>query len=677
MMSIKGLGQLARVALSATLLSLCASTALAQGEDITGPAPVDQFHPDRNLDAKPLYGGRAIVHLASLPKNMCYPIENSAVTRRMLFEVHESLLSRDWETFEYEPCLVTSWDSEDMLVLADGAAAKYGGAVVDVRVKDPKAAEEGGQVEARVIYGAVEDMGDYYTVTPRSRGSVLAEKIEVAREDVVHLELGTVLTFYLRDDVVWQPYTHSSGKRIAGHKLDAKDVLFSWSIYANPGVDCDEKRYAFEKVTRGELIDDLALRFFFEGQYFGAISTLGQDMTIMPSHVYNLADKDNPDYDPQASLAQQAKFLNEHSANRLWVGLGPYRVTEYSQQWVQAERFDDYFDPANGGYLDVIRWRYIDDDNAALNALLNGELDYFERVKSADYFGETTQKPSFTDRYYKGYHYLGTYGYTGWNLYRPQLAEKAVRQALAHAFDFDSYLTNTYKNLARQVTGPFPFNSPAYDHSVAQLSYDPDLAIEMLEDAGWYDRDGDDIVDKDGVPLVIDFMMPSGNDASKTLGLTMQEAFGEIGVKLNIVGFEWATFLDRFKKRDFDAANLAWVPDLESDPEPLWHSKWGEMGKEGSNNSGVREPELDKLIAAGQRELDFKKRQEIWKAMHRFIYDVQPYMFGFNVPAKFAMTKRLFGYQNFAIDPGYSIREWYFIDPQEPNTRTTRVKATE
>nr|MBC8451135.1 hypothetical protein [Planctomycetota bacterium] len=249
--------------------------------------------------------------------------------------------------------------------------------------------------------------------------------------------------------------------------------------------------------------------------------------------------------------------------------------------------------------------------------------------------------------------------------------------ALAHAFDSNSYLKNTYKNLARQVTGPFPFNSPAYDHSVEPLVYDPDLAIEMLEDAGWYDRDGDDIVDKDGVSLVINFMMPSGNDASKTLGLKMQESFAEIGVKLNIVSYEWATFLSRFKKRDFDAANLAWVPDLESDPEPLWHSKWGEMGKEGSNNSGVREPELDKLIAAAQREIDFDKRQEIWKAMHRFIYDLQPYLFGFNVPSKFAMTKRIYGYQNFAIDPGYSIRRWYFIDPKEPNTRTTRLKAAQ
>jgi len=675
MMSIKGLGQKARVALTICLVTFSGQSALAQDGGGAEMGVVDQFHPD-HVDGEnlaPLYGGRVIVHLSSLPKNMCYPIENSAVTRRMLFEVHESMLSRDWETFKYEPCLVTAWDEEDMLVLKDGAAAKYPGAVVDVRVKDPEG-KDGAQVDARVVYGKVEDMGDYYRVSPLSKASVLTEPLQVAREDVAHAELGTVFTFYLKDDVTWQPYTSPGGTTIEGHKLDAKDVMFSWKLYSNPGIDCDEKRYAFEKVTRGELIDDQTVRFFFESQYFGAISTLGQDMTIMPTHVYDLSDPDNPDFDESATEAQQAKFFNEHPANRLWVGLGPYRVTNYDQQWVQAERFDDYFDKDNAGYVDVIRWRMIDDDNAAMNALLNGELDYFERVKSADYFGEATQKPSFMDKFYKGYHYLGTYGYTGWNLYRPQLAEKEVRQALAHAFDSETYLKNNYKNLARQTTGPFPYNSPAYDHSVKAFEYDPELAIEMLEDAGWYDRDGDDIVDKDGVALTIDFMMPSGNDASKGLGLTMQEAFAEIGVKVNIVGFEWATFLDRFKKRDFDGANLAWVPDLESDPEPLWHSKWGEMGKQGSNNSGVREPELDRLIAAGQRELDFDKRQEVWRAMHRFIYDLQPYLFGFNVPSKFAMTKRIRGYKNYAVDPGYSIREWYFVDPAEPGTRTARTK---
>ena len=669
MMPIQGLGQMARVALPAIWLFFATLPALTQGEPAPGLAPVDAFHPDPRPDATPLYGGRASVHVSSLPASLCYPIESSAVTRRILGEVHESLLSRDWETFEYQPRLVTAWVAEDMLVLTDSSAAQHGDSVVDVLVRDPRA---GGQVAARVIYGQVEVESEVYRVTPSSKDSALARPLDVACGDVARLERGAVMTFTLRDDVVWHPYLPEGGKEIAGHALDADDVLFSWSLFANPEVDCDAKRYAFQEVTRGERVDDRTVRFFFEGQYFDALDTLGQGLTILPAHVYDLHDADNPDYDPRATAAQQAKFLNEHSANRQWVGLGPYRVTEYGAEWIQAERFDDYFDPANGGYLDGIRWRYLD-DSAALTALWNGELDYFERLTSADYFGAATQKPSFTERFYKGYHYLGTYDHTSWNLTRPQLAEKAVRRALAHAFDFDAYRKNTYRGLARQVTGPFPYDSPSYDHSVAPLSFDPDLAGELLADAGWYDRDGNGIVDKDGADLVIDFMIPAGNGASEALGLTLQESLARIGVKLRITSYEWATFVERFRKRDFDAANVSRTASFESDAEPMWHSKWGAVGVSGSNSSGVREPELDALIEAAQHELDFGKRQALRRAMHRLLYDLQPFLFGLNVPAKFAMTKRLFGYQNFALDPGYSIRRWYFLDPSEPGTRATRL----
>ena len=78
------------------------------------------------------------------------------------------------------------------------------------------------------------------------------------------------------------------------------------------------------------------------------------------------------------------------------------------------------------------------------------------------------------------------------------------------------------------------------------------------------------------------------------------------------------------------------------------------------------------MILAGQREIDFERRQEIWQAIHRFIHELQPYLFGYNVPQKFAVSKRIRGFQTSAIDPGYMIRRWYFVDPEEPGTRPSR-----
>lgn len=66
----------------------------------------DLFHPARapGADGKrpaapaPAYGGRATVHLERLPRTLNNVLENQGAIRRMMYELHETLLLRDWET---------------------------------------------------------------------------------------------------------------------------------------------------------------------------------------------------------------------------------------------------------------------------------------------------------------------------------------------------------------------------------------------------------------------------------------------------------------------------------------------------------------------------------------------------------------------------------------------------
>ncbi|NRA97679.1 MAG: hypothetical protein HRU14_15900, partial [Planctomycetes bacterium] len=513
--------------------------------EVTGPgeAPVDVFHPDKveGEELTPLYGGRVIVHLSSLPKHINYVTENSAVTRRMLYEVHEMLLHHDWEHHDYRPRIASGYTVEDLLILADGAEIRYPGAK-KLRVR-PLGYEE--NFEGYVLYGAISELaGGSYRVEPQTAGgSASSAPVDVSEEDCLSVERGCALTFVLRDDVFWHPAEGEANGRpysISGRKVDARDVYFSWDLYSNQHVDCDEKRFMFEKIADCEVIDDLTVRFFYQEQHFLTLDTIGVSLTILPSHIYDLSDPENPWHDPDASDLEQGRHINENRHNQLWIGVGPYRIVQWNQQFVEARRFEEYFDPDNGGYMDIIRWRYVGVDNTAWLAVVNGELDYFERIKSADYFGAATQKPVFTDQFYKGYKYLGTYNYTGWNSHRPYLSDKRVRQALAYAFPADEYLRTFYRDLARRGSGSAPYNSAAYDHSLKPYPFDLERARQLLEDAGYYDTDGNKIVDKDGRDLVIEFMMPSGNDASKNLGLVMQENFALIGIKLEFAAMEWA-----------------------------------------------------------------------------------------------------------------------------------------
>ncbi|MEM8711538.1 MAG: ABC transporter substrate-binding protein [Planctomycetota bacterium] len=633
-------------------------------------------------DETPLFGGRVILHIPSMPENMSYPIENSAETRRMLYEVHETLLLEDWESTELVPNVAHTFYVEDLVILKPDASVE---GAIDVQVHRALDQQIEGKerelVPAKAVYGDIADGGADWKITSDSPGSDFAGGISVPKDAVDRVEKGAVYTFALRDDVRWHEsrvYEGDDLAKIKGQMLNADDVYFSWSIYSNPAVDCNEKRFQFEPISGCNVVDEHTVRFFGASQNAFTFKTLGRALTLLPSHIFNLADPDCPDHDPNASMAKQAEHINVNDHNKMWVGVGPYQITTHSQQWIEASRFVDesgkpaYFDVAKRpGYVDTIRWRYIPDDQAAMVALENGEVDFFQRVKPADYFGPRTNSDDFNEGFNKGYFYLGHYGYTGWNMYRPQLKELVVRKAIALAFDNESYLANQYKGLGRQTTGPVPYDSDGYPHDLEPLAYDPDLALEMLEDAGWYDRNGNDIADKDGVELEIEFLYPSGNDASKILGRTIQDSVKPLGIKINLASLEWATFLERMKQRKFDAVNLAWVPELESDPEQLWHSKWGlEEKLNTSNNSGVVDPNVDRMIAEIQREVNRPARMELWKKFHAYIYgEVQPYLFGFNVPRKFAISNRLGKIKHTPIDPGFIVRDWYFIDPSVPGTR--------
>ena len=340
---------------------------------------------------------------------------------------------------------------------------------------------------------------------------------------------GGAATFVLRDDVRWHPWGEMDDQR-----LDARDVLFSFSIYANPGIECGERRYQFEKVAAAERVDERTVRFLLGRQDAWGVADLGA-MFLFPSHLYDLSDPDNPDHDPEAGDEEQARYVNDNPRNTLWVGLGPWRVTSFEGDRIEAERVEGYFDPARAGYLDRLRWRRFADDAAALQALLAGELQFFDRLSSGDFFGERTRDASFTERCYKAWATRGAFNYVCWNTHAPQLADARVRRALGHCLDVEAdVLRGYYKGLGNVVTGPFPFHSPGYDHSVAPLGLDLDRARALLAEAGWYDRDGDGWVDRDDQRLSLEFAAISGNPFTLQVAQLLQQNLRADGVELEL-----------------------------------------------------------------------------------------------------------------------------------------------
>ncbi|MEX1025618.1 MAG: ABC transporter substrate-binding protein [Planctomycetota bacterium] len=599
---------------------------------VGGPGPVtpDRFHPDHQPDAEgnrppmpPVRdGGRVIVHLASMPRHINYMTENSAVSRWILREVHDFLIKRDWSTWEHEGNLAREFWQEDRVETKDG----------------------------RTFAGEVTRTAEALTVTPIAAGNALTEPVTLALDEVEGIFEGTIITCDLVE-TEWHD----------GHPFDAADVHFSWQCYRNPHVDCEDVREGQSKVTQCEVLGERLVRFTFDEPYFLALDVFDA-LTIVPSHHYNLSDPDNEAFvagvDPLGE--QQGSFVNDNPHNFDWIGLGPYRMVEVNDQYLEAVKIDDYFDPARAGHVEKIRWRCIPNDDAAKAALINGELDYFARLRSEDYLGDFCRQDAFVEDYYAGYSYQPRMQYVAWNARRPQLADPEVRRALAHAMDWDEFIATQASGLGVRIVSTVFYLSPMYDHSIRPIPYDLGKAEEILEDAGWYDRNGNGIRDKDGVELEFSYLMTPGNKASEIMFNKLKENFDKIGVLLDSEKREWATFIEHVKEKDFDAMGMAWVLEVESDPYQLWHSDSGK--NRGSNYPGVYDERLDDLIRQIQVTVDDEARQKLWFEFQRINYELQPYMYTYMVPIKFAMSKRVRGFKSYGLNPGYSIRDWYIVD---------------
>jgi peptide/nickel transport system substrate-binding protein len=83
-------------------------------------------------------------------------------------------------------------------------------------------------------------------------------------------------------------------------------------------------------------------------------------------------------------------------------------------------------------------------------------------------------------------------------------------------------------------------------------------------------------------------------------------------------------YQDFLKKRDFDAITLGWGANApESDPKQIFHSE--SIKNQGDNFAQWNNPEADKYIDLGRKELDFEKRMKYWQAFERVMHEDQPY----------------------------------------------------
>ena len=133
----------------------------------------------------------------------------------------------------------------------------------------------------------------------------------------------------------------------------------------------------------------------------------------------------------------------------------------------------------------------------------------------------------------------------------------------------------------------------------------------------------------------------------------MKEDLRRAGIEMRVERFEWAVFIQRIQRKEFDATTLAWNLGYSSDPYQLWHSS---QSSGGSNFVSFTNAEADSIIERARQEFVQDKRLALYQRFNHIIHEEQPYTFLFCNPTLAVVSRR---FTNINVHTmGLRIRDW-------------------
>jgi len=456
---------------------------------------------------------------------------------------------------------------------------------------------------------------------PDKRESLMKDKTKI----MPIFEHNPVILFHLRTGVRFHD----------GHEFDAGDVKFTYESIMNPK-NLSPRTSDFEPIKTVEIVDRYTVRVVYKRLFSPAINAWL--MGILPEHLLNDKALQREMEERDLSETARASFgMRDSQFNRHPIGVGPGRFVEWqSDEFVHLTRNDDYWEgpPQYKEYY----YRVIPDSMTQEVEFLTGAID--------SYRPEPHQVARYkTDENYQSFSSLSfAYTYIGYNNRKALLANKRIRQALGMAINVDEIIEYVLYGEGKHITGPYPKNTPWYDHSIKPVPYDPEGAKRILNELGWR-KNASGWLEKDGKEFEFNLITNNGNLQRKAIMTIAQNSWHKLGIKCNTQVFEWAVFLKDFVNPGlFDAVVLGWSMGIDPDLFQIWHSS--QAGPNQLNFVGYNNPIADQLIVQIRQEYDIVAQRKLVHQLHRIIADDYPYTFLYAPLSNIVLDKKIVMIEN-------------------------------
>jgi peptide/nickel transport system substrate-binding protein len=199
----------------------------------------------------------------------------------------------------------------------------------------------------------------------------------------------------------------------------------------------------------------------------------------------------------------------------------------------------------------------------------------------------------------------------------PILKDKRVRQAIALAVDRPAIIAAKFGGRARLASGLLPPNHWAYAADVTRWNHDVERAKRLLDEAGHKDPDGN------GPRPRFSLIYKTSSDQFRvSVARVIAAQLAAVGIDVDVRSFEFATFFADVKKGTYQLASMQTAEITEPDFYfTYFHSSWipSKDNPDGYNRWRYVNADVDRLTAAGRRELDIGKRKQIYAEVQRIV----------------------------------------------------------
>ncbi len=305
------------------------------------------------------------------------------------------------------------------------------------------------------------------------------------------------------------------------------------------------------------------------------------------------------------------------------VGTGPFEFGELNpQQRVVLNAYEGYY--RGRANIDSFQVDVVPEAAGRMSALETGQAD--NSIWGLNAEDNTTLKESgeftvFETKQVATNHFP-------LNNEHPFLKEKEVRQALLWALDRQAFADEIFLGQATVATSNLsPAIETYYNPDVAEYSYDPEKAKELLESAGWVEG-SDGVREKDGVRAAFTLMVFQGDTQRRPEAEVAQQWWQEIGVECTLQEGVTSEILGGLREGEYDAGLFNWVyGGSNGDPDAR-----DTLGTGGANNFfQFSNEEVDQLLNDGIRELDQDTRIEMYKRIQEIVAEEVPFLFLLNL----------------------------------------------